>query len=335
MPYGPRIPRFSQSPDRTQGSGILRAYEAAKEMDIQQERLGQQQQASDERINLARENLQLRQEADQRAQDLKMREENNKLKATVARQAAADKFYEGVAKLSPQSKDFLPKYTDLMRQVHSGLVDAEGKLPQGVMDISNHLFTQNATWESTQTKQAAPVDPLKLASQFDKQATDLRLQHAANEKEIAGIAKAAPWIDTTGLDPATQMFGYKDRPSEKATQNEVAQYQAYTGALAKRAKLQEGLDTAENTRTAILNGTYQPPSAPATAPLGEAPIASGTATPSGAMDTSGSTNGTATPPAAAPAIDIHDEARAALQKGAPRDAVIQRLQSLGGDPSKL
>lgn len=76
-------------------------------------------------------------------------------------------------------------------------------------------------------------------------------------------------------------------------------------------------------------------SAPAAAPVDGASSADDTIGNVGQLAGQAPTPGAVAPSAAPPQVDIHDQARAALQAGAPKDAVNARLIQLGGDPSKL
>lgn len=177
----------SYSFDPTSNQDRLRAYDmaansdersdiAGQKMDLAQQRAAfdqayrlseserksqqfqQRFEQSQGQLGITQQRMQLQQDIAQNTELLKQQAALIKDKATVARQNAAKQFYGGVSDLDPQNPNFQQKFGQLMGNVQSQLVDSDGKLPEDVMKVSDHLWQQHNTWAATQVKtQANPT----------------------------------------------------------------------------------------------------------------------------------------------------------------------------------
>lgn len=260
-----------------------------------------------------------------KAELLKQTEALNKEKATAARIDAAQTFYDGAAKLNPHSATFQSDYSTLMKNLEPKLLDSDAKLPEGIKDMSAHLFTQNAAWMS---KQDVPPDPLKQAQAIHGQISSLNQQQAAFEKIISDVEKTPPdWLKSTGIfqdkNTGQTMFGRTptDGGNYVATPRDQKMFVQYQDALNQRGAIQAQLPALNAKLGQALAGNVpqvqqnQDTVGAAAAPTGTPPDA----------DTSTGENVISTLGAASPAATVAPAAAAVVQPPPSASAYIKGL----------
>jgi len=115
---------------------------------------------SNQRLGIMEERMRLNNEIRQNDELLKQQAALAKEKATIARQKAGLQFYQGVSQLNPQAPDFQEKFGKLMSSVSSNLVDTEGKIPEDVTKVSDHLWQQHNAWRASQLTQQTAQNKL-------------------------------------------------------------------------------------------------------------------------------------------------------------------------------
>lgn len=141
-----------------QKEGIL---EAQRQAGLEQR--ATQADARSERAQQSLDSLkELRQVQEERAQldqQLKIKADTEKEKATISRQQAALKFWDGYAGLNPHSEEFPKQLSSLMKDVESQLVDKEGNLPTRINEVISHAVTQNGAWQQHNIDAAEKASP--------------------------------------------------------------------------------------------------------------------------------------------------------------------------------